>query len=64
MGGVAVDKSSSTSRLRVGSQPTLEIGKDCVVIVVVLVVRIVPEIHVGFEGLPKFTRVKILGNVI
>ncbi len=46
--GVAVDKSSSTSRLRVGSQPTLEIGKDCAVIVGVFVVRNVPEIHVGF----------------
>jgi hypothetical protein len=45
---VAVDKSSSTSGLRVGSQPTLEIGKDYVVIVDVFVVQDVPEIHVGF----------------
>ena len=30
---VATDKSSSTSGVRVGSQPTLEMGKDCVVIV-------------------------------
>jgi hypothetical protein len=45
---VEVDKSSSVSGERVGSPPTLEMGKDCVVIVDVIVVQNVPEIHVGF----------------
>ncbi len=47
-GGVAVDMSSSISALLVGSQPTPEIGKDCVVIVSSFVVQSVPEIHVEF----------------
>jgi hypothetical protein len=33
---------------QVGSQPRLEIGKDCVVIVDVFVVQNVLKIHVGF----------------